>query len=270
MFATSANSTMRLTAGLLWRPMRPSARMAGENTATRQRQSQSPQGRRVSRASTRDHHKPRAQVTKPDLHISAVRGFLDPPRTWIPLSPSRLERRRWLAWTTVCALDTTSTISTRSSHRGTTGDRRHHLLPDPSGGEAQRSDIQCVGTGQAHRDLQDQARDRDPLPRAARRSAALHAGGTRTQKRAGSPSRGALEAVARSHPRPGGTSMVPPFLLYRGAQVWRLPQPTVCRGSRPATSIHDRAYQHSSRQHRGGDHLKIGERARARQDGSSF
>ena len=53
-----------------------------------------------------------------------------------------------------------------------------------------------------------------------------------------------------------GTSMVPPFLLYRGAQVWRLPQPTVCRGSRPATSIHDRAYQHSSRQHREGDHLK--------------
>ena len=32
--------------------MRPSARMAGEDTATRQRQSQSPQGRRVSRATT--------------------------------------------------------------------------------------------------------------------------------------------------------------------------------------------------------------------------
>ena len=78
------------------------------------------------------------------------------------------------------------------------------------------------------------------------------------------------QLVGDQAPRPGGTSMVPPFLLYRGAQVWRLPQPTVCRGSRPATSIHDRAYQHSSRQHRGGDHLKIGERARARQDGSSF
>ena len=52
MFATSANSTMRLTAGLLWRPMRPSARWPERIQATRQRQSQSPQGRRVSRATT--------------------------------------------------------------------------------------------------------------------------------------------------------------------------------------------------------------------------